>query len=349
VKLSVALNYSGDVLAAANEVASLEAAGLDCVWVAEGYSVDAPTMMGYLAAKTSTIEIGSCIVNAFSRTPTLLAMTFAGLDVISNGRANCGLGASGPKVIEGFHGVQFDQPTQHIRETIEVCRMTWRRERVNYHGRTIDIPLTSPDSTGLGTALKLVNHLPRDVIPVWWAALAGRSVEAAAEIADGWIPAFFVPEFKDVVWGQSLAAGLAKRPTTLGPLQVLAGGAVRVTDSPSEAERVLDAGRVNAALYIGGMGARGKNFYNDLLAHYGWEEEAAHIQNLYLAGKKVEAEAVVPRGFLELGSLVGPRGHVLERISAFKEAGVSHLQMLLDGSLDDKIRTVEIMRSLVDT
>ena len=348
VKLSIALNYSGDVVAAAREVPALEAAGLDCVWVAEGYSVDAATMMGYLAATTKAIEIGSSIVNAYSRTPTLLAMTFAGLDTISHGRANCGIGASGPKVIEGFHGVAYDQPTRRIMETIEVCRMTWRREAVDFHGRTIDIPLPIGEGTGLGTPLKLVNHLERSAIPIWWAAIMPKSVEAAAELADGWIPAFFVPEYADRVWSDSLALGAKKRDSSLGPLKVLAGGSVHLTDDAHEVDRILDAGRANAALYVGGMGARGKNFYNQLMSSYGWESEAVLIQDLYLSGKKVKAEAAVPRKYLELGSLVGSVGHVRERIAAFKSAGVTHLQMLLHGATEEKVRTVERIRQLVD-
>jgi F420-dependent oxidoreductase-like protein len=348
MKLSVTLNYSGDVVAAAREVPALEAAGLDCVWVAEGYSVDAATMMGYLAATTTTVEIGSSIVNAFSRTSTLLAMTFAGLDTISHGRANFGIGASGPKVIEGFHGVPYDQPTRRIAETIEVCRMTWRREPVNFHGRTIDIPLPPGEGTGLGTPLKIVNHLDRSTIPIWWAAIMPKSVESAAELADGWIPAFFVPEFSARVWGEALARGMTKRDGSLGELKILAGGSVHLTDDPQEVDRVLDAGRANAALYVGGMGARGKNFYNQLMVSYGWEEEATLIQDLFLDGKKEEAEAAVPRAYLEMGSLVGSVGRVRDRIAAFKTAGVTHLQMMLHGTTEEKVRTVEQMRKLVD-
>jgi F420-dependent oxidoreductase-like protein len=348
VKLSTMLNYSGDVLAAADELTALEKAGLDCVWVPEAYSFDAVSMMGYLAARTDRVEIGSAIVNVYSRTATLLAMTFAGLDAVSRGRANCGLGASGPQVIEGFHGVAYEQPMRRIRETIEVCRATWRREVIDYHGRTIDIPLPAGEGTGLGKPLKLINHPVRSSIPIWWASLKGRSVESTAELADGWIPVQFVPERADLVWGDALQLGSAKRSPQLAPLQILAGGPVRITDDADVATRVLDAGRPQVALYVGGMGARGKNFYNDIMSAYGWEGEAKQIQDLYLDGKKEEAAAAVPQEYLAATGLVGPRGHVAERLAAYAEAGVTHLQLGLGGTVEEKVATVETLRELAD-
>jgi F420-dependent oxidoreductase-like protein len=348
VKLSTMLNYSGDVVTAANELTALERAGLDCVWVAEAYSFDAISMMGYLAARTERVEIGSAIVNVYSRTATLLGMTFAGLDAVSGGRVNCGLGASGPQVIEGFHGVPYEQPMRRIRETIEVCRAVWRREVVNYHGRTIDIPLPAGEGTGLGKPLKLINHPVRSSIPIWWASLKGRSVEATAEVADGWIPTVFVPERASLVWGDALAIGAKKRPSELGTLQILAGGTVKITDDADAVTKVLDSARPGTALYVGGMGARGKNFYNDIMSAYGWEGEAKHIQDLYLEGKKEEAAAAVPRDYLAASALVGPRGHVEERLAAYEEAGVTHLQVGLTGSLEEKVATVEALRTMVD-
>jgi F420-dependent oxidoreductase-like protein len=342
------LHYSGDVVAAANELTALEAAGLDCVWVPEAYSFDAISMMGYLAAKTERVEIGSAIVNVYSRTATLLGMTFAGLDAVSGGRINCGLGASGPQVIEGFHGVAYEQPLRRIRETIEVCRATWRREVINYHGRTIDIPLPVGEGTGLGKPLKLINHPVRSSIPIWWASLKGKSVEATAEVADGWIPTVFVPERSGLVWGDALAIGTKKRASELGPLKILAGGTVKITDDADVVTAILDAARPQTALYVGGMGARGKNFYNDIMSAYGWEGEAKTIQDLYLEGRKDEAAAAIPRAYLAGGALVGPRGHVEERLAAYDEAGVTHLQIGLVGSLEDKVATVRALRQLVD-
>jgi F420-dependent oxidoreductase-like protein len=348
MKLSVMLNYAGDIKTLADEVAALEKAGLDNVWVAEAYSFDAISMMGYLAAKTETVEIGSAIVNVYSRTATLMAMTFAGLDYVSNGRIHCGLGASGPQVVEGFHGVAYEKPMQRIKEYMEVCRAVWKREVINHQGTTVQIPLPAGQGTGLGKPLKLINHPVRSSIPLWWASLKGLSVEATAEVADGWIPVFYLPEKADMVWGDQIDRGLKKRSSDLGKLQILAGGSVMFTEDAQTIDKVLDAGRPSAALYVGGMGARGKNFYNDIMSAYGWEGEAKTIQDLYLDGKKEEAAAAIPRDYLEGASLVGSEGHIGERIAAYSEAGVTHLQMGLFGSLEQKIKTVEKMRKLVD-
>ena len=348
MKLSVMLNYAGDIKGTADEVSALEKAGLDCVWVAEAYSFDAISMMGYLAAKTERVEIGSAIVNVYSRTATLMAMTFAGLDYVSNGRINCGLGASGPQVVEGFHGVAYEKPMLRIKEYMEVCRATWRREVINFQGTTVKIPLPTGEGTGLGKPLKLINHPQRAEIPLWWASLKGKSVEATAEVANGWIPIFYLPEKADMVWGDALALGLKKRAPELGKLQILAGGSVMITEDADRITKVLDAGRPASALYVGGMGARGKNFYNDIMSAYGWEGEAKNIQDLYLDGKKEEAAAAVPRSYLEAGALVGPEGYVKEKLAAYKQSGVTHLQMGLTGPTEAKIATVEKLRSLVD-
>ena len=348
MKLSVMLNYAGDVKQTADELSLLEKAGLDAVWVAEAYSFDAISMMGYLAAKTERVEIGSAIVNVYSRTATLLAMSAAGLDYVSGGRINLGLGASGPQVVEGFHGVPYEKPMQRIKEVIEVCRATWKREVIDYHGKTINIPLPKGEGTGLGKPLKLINHPLRNRIPIYWASLKGKSVEATAEVADGWIPVFYIPEKADLVWGDALSLGMKKRSPELGQLQIVAGGAVCITEDESMISKVLDGGRGQAALYVGGMGARGKNFYNDIMCAYGWEGEAKTIQDLYLDGKKEEAMAAIPRDYLASASLVGPEGYVKEKIAAYAQAGVTHLQLGLMGSTEQKVATVERMRRLVD-
>jgi F420-dependent oxidoreductase-like protein len=348
MKLSTGLNYSGDPKSTADQLGDLEKAGLDCVWVAEAYSFDAISMMGYLARATERVEIGSSIVNVYSRTATLLAMTFAGLDYVSDGRIHCGLGASGPQVIEGFHGVPYEKPMRRIRETIEVCRAVWRREVIDYHGQTIDIPLPEGEGTGLGKPLKLINHPVRADIPIWWASLKGRSVESTAELADGWIPVNFIPEKASLVWGDALQLGFKKRSPQLGPLQIQAGGRVKITEDAAEIEAVIDAARPQSALYVGGMGARGKNFYNDIMSSYGWEGEAKKIQDLYLDGKKDEAAAAVPRDYLAASSLAGPVGFIKERVAAYAEAGVTHLSIGLSGSLEEKVRTIEAMREIVD-
>ena len=341
------INYSGDFHADVQRVQELAAAGLDLVWVPEAYSFDAVSQMGYLAAKTSTIQIGSGILNVFSRTATCMAQTAAGLDYVSGGRFVLGLGASGPQVIEGFHGVPYEKPMPRIRDYINVCRMTWRRERVEYDGPTVKVPLPEGEGTGLGKALKLINHPVREDIPIYWASLMGLSVTATAQYADGWLPIFFDPEKFHNVWGDELKRGQADRDESLGQLQISAGGMVAIGDeyAGEAGDKVLDFGRPSVALYVGGMGARDKNFYNTICQKYGYVDEAIQIQDLYLDGKKEEAAAAVPAEMLRRTNLVGPASHVKERIAAYKEAGVTHLQVTPVG---DPTTTVEQLRELID-
>ncbi|MGB2721802.1 MAG: LLM class F420-dependent oxidoreductase, partial [Rhodococcus sp. (in: high G+C Gram-positive bacteria)] len=205
------LNYSGGFNETVAEVAELEKAGLDIIFVPEAYSFDAVSQLGFLAAKTSTIKIASGIFQIYTRTPSLTAMTAAGLDYVSDGRFVLGLGASGPQVVEGFHGVKYDAPIARTREVIEICRQVWRREKVQHQGKYYQIPLPADKGTGLGKPLKLINHPVRDRIPVVIAALGPKNVELTAEIAEGWQPIFYFPEKAADVWGDSLAAGKAKR------------------------------------------------------------------------------------------------------------------------------------------
>jgi F420-dependent oxidoreductase-like protein len=348
MKLSMMINYSGDFHADVQRVQELEAAGLDLVWVPEAYSFDAVSQMGYLAAKTDRIQIGSGILNVFSRTASCMAQTAAGLDYVSDGRFVLGLGASGPQVIEGFHGVPYDKPMPRIRDYIEICRMVWRRERVDYQGAAVQIPLPEGQGTGLGKALKLINHPVRAEIPIFWASLMGLSVTATAEIADGWLPIFFDPEKFRSVWGAELDKGLATRDPARGPLQISAGGMVAIDESLTgdARDRVLDMARPNVALYVGGMGARDKNFYNTICRKYGYEDEAAQIQDLYLSGNKDEAAAAVPAEMLEKTNLVGPASYVRERIAAYREAGVTHLSVTPVGA--GATETIEQLRGLID-
>ena len=210
MKIGTLLNYSGDYVAAIDEVVALEKAGLDAVWVPEAYSFDAVTVMGFLAARTQTVEIGSGILPVYTRTPTLLAMTAAGLDALTGGRAVLGLGASGPQVIEGFHGVEYDAPLGRTRETIEICRQVWRREKVDFHGKYYDVPLPEGQGTGLGKSLKLINHPVRSDIPILVASLGDKNVEMTAELANQWLPIWFWPERSRQVWGDALDAGMEK-------------------------------------------------------------------------------------------------------------------------------------------
>jgi F420-dependent oxidoreductase-like protein len=345
MKITTFLNYAGGFKEAAQQVVEMEAAGLDHVWVAEAYGFDSVSQMGYLAALTSTVEIGSAILPIYTRTPTLLAMTAAGIDALSDGRFHLGLGASGPQVIEGFHGIPYSAPLGRTREIVEICRDVWRREGpLEHHGRFYDLPLPEGEGTGLGKALKIITHPVRADIPIWIASLGERNVAMTAEIADGWIPTLFIPERATAVWGSALAEGASKRAASLGALQITAGGLLAIGEL-DEVASIRELSRPMVALYVGGMGAKGKNFYNELACRYGFEKEAAEIQDLYLAGKKKEAEALVPEELLELTSLCGPESYVAERVAAFKEAGVTHLQVhpvtLGDQRASDLIGTVK--------
>ncbi|MDA8063112.1 MAG: LLM class F420-dependent oxidoreductase [Actinomycetota bacterium] len=327
MQVTTFLGYDGGFQEAARRVASYEAVGLDLVWVAEAYGFDSPSFMGFLAARTSRVRIASGILPIYSRTPALIAMTAAGLDSLSEGRFELGLGASGPQVVEGWHGVAFDAPVGRTREIVSICRQIWARKAPLVHdGRYYQLPLPAERGSGLGKPLKIITHPLRPRIPVWLAALGERNVALAAEVADGWLPFLFLPERAEQVWGDALRSGGARRDPALGPLQVSAGGLLAIGDG-DEVLAVRDLARSSVALYLGGMGAKGHNFYNDLACRYGFESEAASIQELYLSGHKQEAEALVPDELLALTSLAGPRGWVAERVAAFAEAGVTHLQV----------------------
>ncbi|HET9690592.1 MAG TPA: LLM class F420-dependent oxidoreductase [Acidimicrobiales bacterium] len=327
MKISTQLSYAGGFEQSARQVAEMEKAGLDMVWVAEAYGFDGVSFMGYLAAKTERVTITSGILPIYTRTPTLLAMTAAGLDALSGGRFELGLGASGPQVVEGWHGVPYDAPLGRTREVVQICRQVWRREGpVTHDGRYYHLPLPEGQGTGLGKALKIISHPVRDRIPVWIASIGEKNVELTAEIADGWMPIFFLPERAKDVFGAALDAGRAKRSADLGELEVTAGGALAIGEG-DDVLALRDLARPQLALYIGGMGARGKNFYNSLCRRYGFEKEAELIQDLYLDGKKQEAAAAVPEELLASVSLIGPKSFVAERIAALREVGVTNLQV----------------------
>ncbi len=344
MRIGLSINYSGGFKEVAAEVADLERAGLDIVFVPEAYSFDAVSALGFLAARTERVQLASGILQLYTRTPSLTAMTAAGLDFVSDGRFILGLGASGPQVIEGFHGVPYDAPIGRTRELVEICRKVWRREKLNYQGKYYQIPLPADRGTGLGKELKLINHPVRERIPVLLAALGPKNVELAAEIAEGWQPIFFLPEKAKDVWGDALAAGKAKRDPALGELDIFAGPALAIGENVTP---LLEFVKPHLALYIGGMGAKGKNFYHTLATKYGYGEAANRIQELYLAGDKQAAAAAVPDDLVRDVSLIGPESFVKDRIAAMAEAGVTTLNVTpLAENAAGRVKLIEQLRGL---
>jgi F420-dependent oxidoreductase-like protein len=347
MRVGMPLNYGGGFRETVAELGDYEKAGLGVVFVPEAYSFDAVSQLGYVAARTSRVQIASGIFQIYTRTPALTAMTAAGLDYVSDGRFVMGLGASGPQVIEGFHGVPYDAPLARTREIIEICRMVWRRERLVHDGRMYQIPLPPGQGTGLGKPLKLINLPVRERIPIFIAAIGPKNVEMTAELAEGWEPIFYVPEKAAAVWGKALAAGQAKRDPALPPLEVIASAPLAIGD---DVEHLRDAARPTLALYIGGMGAPGRNFYNDLARRYGYEAEAKRIQDLYLSGRKDEAAAAVPTELLAQTSLIGPEGYVAERMAALRAAGVTTINVIpLAPGHADRVKLIERACALADS
>jgi F420-dependent oxidoreductase-like protein len=342
MRVGMMLGYAGGFSETVDELADFERAGLDIVFVPEAYSFDAVSQLGFIAARTTRLEIASGILPIYSRTPALTAMTAAGLDFVSGGRFTLGLGTSGPQVIEGWHGVPYDAPVGRTRELVEICRMVWRRDRLDYHGKHYTLPYEG--GTGLGKPLKLINHPVRERIPIVIAALGPKNVALAAEVAEGWQPIFYFPEKAAIAWDAPLAEGKARRDPALGTLDVIASAPLAIGD---DVTGLRDLTRPVFALYIGGMGARGRNFYYDLACRFGYESEADTIQEAYLAGRKDEAAALVPADLVEKTALIGPAGYVAERLEAFRAAGVTTLNVTpLAATHAARLADIERVRAL---
>ena len=326
MKIGMPITYAGDFRETIAHLRDFESVGLDRVMVPEAYGFDAVTQLGFAAAMTDRVELAFGILPMFSRSPTNLAMTAAGLDYVSNGRCILGLGASGPQVVEGFHGVKYDAPLGRAREHVDICRKVWRREKTEYHGKHYHLPLTKEDGgSGMGKPLRMMNRPLRERIPMLLAAIGPRNVALAAEIFDEWQPFLFHPDRAELAFGEALAAGRAKRDPQLGELGIAVQTFLLITDDKAAQATALERVRNHVALYVGGMGAKGKNYYNTLFARYGYVIEAESIQALYLEGKKEEAAAVVPDEFVRSIALIGSAEHLQQRLSSYRAAGVSCL------------------------
>jgi F420-dependent oxidoreductase-like protein len=318
VKLGVNLGYAPPGTNPAELVPLVQEAerlGFDSVWAAEAWGTDAVTVLAWVGASTSRIKLGSAIMQIPGRTPGNTAMTAATLDLMSGGRFILGLGTSGPQVVEGWHGEPWGKPLGKTREYIELVRTALRRDVIEHHGEHYRIPYDGPGATGLGKPLKLMMRPLRADIPIYLAAIGPKNVALAAEIADGWLPMLVVPERFDDAFGPSLAGAREG-------FEIAAGVTVLVGD---DVESLRDAIKPHIALYVGGMGAKGKNFYNSLISRYGWEAEAAHIQELYLGGRQREAIAAVPDELVDALALVGPKERIRDRLDAWRETPVTTL------------------------
>ena len=306
--------------------------GFSCVWVAEAYGSDAPSLLAWFAGQTERIELGSAVFQIPARTPAMAAMTAATIDKLSGGRFRLGLGVSGPQVSEGWHGVRFGKPLQRTREYIDIVNLALTRKTVAYDGQHYRLPL--PD--GPGKALKLTLHPTRDHVPVYLAAVGPKNLELAGEVADGWLAIFFSPEFAAESL-KPIEAGRAKIGKTLDRFEVCAGVPVVFGDDPKMCAELV---RQYAALYVGGMGSREQNFYNALATRMGYGDAAREVQDLYLAKKHREAAAAVPFEFIDRTSLIGPVERVAERLQAYREAGVTEIATLIFGDHEHGIQTM---------
>lgn len=318
--LGLKLAYDGKDVGAVVALAELaERAGLDSVWTAEAYGADAVTVLSFIAGRTSRIGLGSGILQMPARTPANTAMTAMSLDALSGGRFTLGLGASGPQVVEGWHGVAYGKPLQRSREYLDIVRQVLARDHpVAYDGEAYHIPYDGAGATGLGKALRSSMPALRPALPIYLAAIGPRNVSLAAEIADGWLPTFYSPDHPEV-FADSLGTGFARGKRTREQFTILPTAYVRVG---SQLEECCDALRPYFSLYIGGMGARGQNFYFDLICRYGYEDIAVKVQDLYLDGHVREATAAVPDRLIDEMCLVGPLARIAERLQAWRQSGV---------------------------
>jgi F420-dependent oxidoreductase-like protein len=310
--------------------------GFDTIWIAEAYGWDAITVLTEIACRTKRINVATGIVNVFSRSPALIAQTAASLDGISGGRFVLGLGTSGHQVVEGWHGVRFERGVRRLRETMEVVRMVLRRERLVYDGEVFHLPM----------GLKLITHPVRDRIPIYLATLTPAGIALAGEMADGWLPVFFSPRHYETSIRPLLEKGAARSGRPLSELSVCVNQPVVVTDD-------LDAGReavrAHIALYVGGMGSRERNYYNQVFRWYGFEQEAARIQDLYLARRREEAVAAVTTEMIDLVTIIGPVAECRRRLDELEALGVSEVAIALQVPDNDPSKVMEALEALAPT
>ena len=322
MRLGLQLGYDDPVLWA-GLAEEAERCGFHSVWTSEAYGSDAVSPLAWIGSRTTNVRLGTAIMQMPARSPATTAATVATLDLLSGGRVLLGLGTSGPQVAEGWHGQAWGKPLTRTREYVEIVRAVLRREApLEHHGEHYDIPYSGPGATGLGKPLRIIVHPPRAEVPIYLAAIGPKNVALAAEIGDGWLPIFFSPERFAETHRPMLEEGFARRGGRPDGWDLAAHVPVVVTDDVAAGRDFL---KPLLALYVGGMGAKGKNFYTRLAERYGYADAAATIQELYLAGKKNEAIAAVPDALVDEVALVGDRARIADRLAAFRECGVETL------------------------
>lgn len=338
MRLGLMLGYAARTIELPIElVREADRLGVHAVWTAEAYGSDAVSPLAWLGALTERIKLGTAIMQMSGRTPANSAMTAMTLNQLSGGRFLMGLGLSGPQVVEGWHGTSYAQPLGRTREYVEIVRRIFRRETpMAFDGKHYQIPYHGPDATGLGKPLKSTLAAAPD-IPIYLAAIGPKNVALAAEIADGWLPIFFAPERYNEVYRPHVEAGLARAGKTIDDFDIAPTVSVVINDNLDICYNML---RPLLALYVGGMGARNKNFYYDLAVRYGFEAAAAEIQDLYLSGDKGAAMARVPAEMIDAVALVGPKERVRERLAVWLDSPVTTMNMT--------VFDVETLRTMVE-
>lgn len=343
MKLALGIGYFGtgatpqDTLALAVEA---DALGYSSVWAAEAYGSDVPTVLAWIGAQTRQIGLGAAVMQMTARAPAMTAMTAATLDMLSGGRVHLGLGLSGPQVVEGWYGLRYDRPMQRTREYVEIVRQILKREGpLEYAGEVYQLPL--PDSQG--KALKLITRPVRDAIPIYLAAIGPKNIQLTAEIADGWLPAFFSPDFMDLFQGD-LEAGAAKGGRSMTDIDIAPNAMVSIgQDLPT----CYDWIRPVYGLYLGGMGSRKDNFYGKLATRYGFEDSYREVQDKYLAGDKFGAYQAVPEDLIDATALAGPPERIAEGIKRYEAADVTTLIVNpMAGTVEDRVQILKTLKDI---
>ena len=341
MRLGISAGYSGaQINLPIDMIQEAEKLGYYAVWTAEAYGSDSVTPLAWIGARTESIRLGTAIMQMPARTPAMTAMTAMTLDQLSGGRMLLGLGLSGPQVVEGWHGQPYGKPLSKTREYVSIVRQILRREApLSHTGTHYQIPYQGDDATGLGKPLKSILH-GRAEMSIYLAAIGPKNVQLSAEIADGWLPIFFAPRHYEAVFAPQVEAGLTKAGKSINAFDIAPSVSVVVGEDVAACRSLI---KPMLALYIGGMGARGKNFYHDLACRYGYEAAANQVQDLYLSGKKAEAAAAIPDELVDDVALCGPKERIRQQLNLWQQAPITTLNIMTFG-----VEAVRLMAELVE-